>query len=43
MGGIGGGGKGGRGAQEGGIYVYIQLIKLIQHCKAIVLQLKKKR
>ena len=38
------GGAGGRGKREG-IYVYLQLIhhvqqKLIQHCKAITLQLK---
>ena len=42
----GGGGMGGRSKREG-IYVYIQLIhfgvqqKLTQHCKAIILQLKK--
>ena len=45
--GVGGGGGGGRSKREG-IYVYIELIrfivqqKLAQHCKAIVLQLKKK-
>ena len=39
---------GGREAQMGGVYVYIQLIcflvqqKVTQHCKATILQLKKK-
>ena len=46
--GWGGGGMGGRVEREG-IYVYILLIhvivqqKLIQHCKAIILQLKKEQ